>query len=134
MDNILDKIYSHYLDNKEIEIKKKEILSINSLKVLINTKKESNETYYKTEKYFIKITNNNMDKNSIQKYNLTKNNLFLSKFPKEILINNLLKKELYNNIINIHNYYFSENVSILVMDRDGELFIDFFLIFKLTYR
>jgi hypothetical protein len=126
MDNILDKIYSHYFDNKEIEIKKKEILSINSLKVLINTKKESNETYFKTEKYFIKITNNNIDKNSVKKYNLTKNNLFLSKFPKEILINNLLKKELYNNIINIHNYYFSENVSILVMDRDGELFIDFF--------
>jgi hypothetical protein len=130
MDNILDKIYSHYLDIKEIEIKKKEILSLNSLKILINTKKESYETFYNTEKYFIKITNNNinkdMDKNSVKKYNLTKNNLFLSKFPKEILINNLLKKELYNNIINIHNYYFSEDVSILVMDRDGELFIDFF--------
>ena len=108
MDNILDKIYSHYLNNKEIEIKKKEILSLNSLKVLINTKKESNETYSETKKYFIKITNNTnntnkMDNNSVKKYTLTKNDLLLSKFPKEILINNLLKKELTNNIINIHN-------------------------------
>ena len=129
MDNILDKIYSHYLSVEEIKKKKTEILSINSIKPLLNLKKEKNENYYTTNNYFIKITDNilnEQDLNLVKKYKLTNNKLFLHQFPKEILINNLLKKELSNNIINIHNYHFNNNLFILIMDNDGELFKDFF--------
>ena len=128
MDNILDKIYSHYLSDEEIKKKKTEILSINSIKPLLNLKKEKYENYYTTNNYFIKITDNinQIIVDSVKKYTLTDNKLILHQYPKEILINNLLKKELPNNIINIHNYYFNENLFILSMDNEGELFKDFF--------
>ena len=129
MDNILNKIYSHYLSDDEIKKKKKEILSLNSIKPLLNLKKENNENFYINNNYFIKIIDNELKKTqykSVKKYTMTNNKLFLHQFPKEIIINNLLKKELPNNIINIHNYYFNENLSILIMDNEGELFKDFF--------
>jgi hypothetical protein len=129
MDNILDKIYSHYLNDEEIKKKKTEILSLNSIKPLLNLKKEKNENYYTTDNYFIKITETELHDNKsdlVKKYRLSDNKLFLHQFPKEVLINNLLKKELQHNIINIHNYHFNDNLFILIMDNDGELFKDFF--------
>ena len=124
MENILNKIYSHYLSDNEILLKKKEILSLNDIKSF----KKNDSHIINNDKYYI-IINYNLEKNtnfkSIKDYILTENKLFLSQFPKEILINNLLKKELPNNIINIHNYYFNENLSILIMDNEGELFKDF---------
>jgi hypothetical protein len=51
----------------------------------------------------------------------------LGKFPKEIIINNIIRKELEANIVKIHNYYFNNKRQILVMENVGitlkELFI-----------
>ena len=126
MDNILEKIYSHYLNDDEFEKKKNNILSLNSIKILKNINKEQDENFYITNNYFIKINNKEITKKNLNNYTLTNNSLFLDNYPKEILINNLLKKELSENIININNYYFNEKSFILIMDNEGELFEDFF--------
>jgi len=131
MENILNKIHLHYLNDNDIKNKKKEILSRNDIKIFQqdNNYTQKNENLFITNNYFIAIRKNHENTTnlkSIKDYILTENKLFLSQFPKEILINNLLKKELPNNIINIHNYYFNENLFILIMDNEGELFKDFF--------
>ena len=53
--------------------------------------------------------------------------LLLEKFPKEIIINGIIRKELPNNIIKIKNYYFSDEEQILVMEHAGITFKDFII-------
>ena len=121
MENILNKIYSHYLNDEDIKKKKKEILSRNDL----------------TNNYIIDIRDNPekiQNFKSGKDYILTEKKLFLSQFPKEVIINNLLKKELPDNIINIHNYYFSEKLSILIMDNEGVLFKEFLIKYPNDYN
>lgn len=123
MENILDKIYSHSLNDNMIKQKIKKILSLDKIKILFNNK---NEKFYKNNTYFIKYININKNEQYTSKQIESNNNsIFLHQFPKEILIIYLLKKELPENIISINNYYFSDTNFLLIMNNDGELFLDF---------
>ena len=112
MENILQKIYTHYLSDDKIKEKEKTIKNIPGIKkVTINVNRDIE--LYQTKKYFTKFDKRTTDQ---KKYILTKNTLDLGKFPKEILINNILYKELPNNIVKIHNYYFNNTKQILIME------------------
>ena len=112
MENILQKIFTHYLSDDDLNKKEKTIKNIPGIKK-VNYPAQRNIDLYQTKKYFIKFDKRTTDQ---KKYILTKNSLHLGKFPKEILINNILHKELPNNIVKIHNYYFNSNKQILIME------------------
>ena len=119
MEDIIKKVYSHYLSDKQLLEKEKEILMLNDLKKF-DFKGRNIDLYY-NENYFIKIDHRNEDQ---QKYKLEDKNLMLGKFPKEIIINNILRKELEANIVKINNYYFNDTKQILVMENAGITFKD----------
>ena len=119
MEDIIKKVYSHYLSDKELLEKEKEILMLNDLKKF-DFKGRNIDLYY-NENYFIKIDHRNEDQ---QKYKLENKSLMLGKFPKEIIINNILRKELSENIVKINNYYFNNTKQILVMENTGITFKD----------
>ena len=112
MENILQKIFTHYLSDDDLNKKEKTIKNIPGIKK-VNYPAQRNIDLYQTKKYFIKFDKRTTDQ---KKYILTKNSLHLGKFPKEILINNILQKELPNNIVKIHNYYFNNTKQILIME------------------
>ena len=112
MENILQKIFTHYLSDDIIKEKEKTIKNIPGIKkVNINVNRDIE--LYQTKKYFTKFDKRISEQ---KKYILTKNTLDLGKFPKEIIINNILHKELPNNIVKIHNYYFNNTNQILIME------------------
>jgi len=117
MDDIIKKVYSHYLSDKELLEKEKEILLLNDIKKF-DFKGRNIDLYY-NQYYFIKIDHRHEDQ---QKYKLEDNILLLGKFPKEIIINNILRKELGENIVKINNYYFNSSRQILVMENAGITF------------
>jgi hypothetical protein len=161
METILNKIFTHYLDQSELLLKEKEVLSIQDLKLC--EKLNRNVTLYCNENYFIKIEYRKanqkkylLELKSSNKctpliYNpnnlgvqvcapkrevvcnfelpicLNNDYLLLQKFPKEIIINGIIRKELPNNIIKIKKYYFSDEEQILVMEHAGITFKDFIL-------
>jgi hypothetical protein len=118
MEDIIKKVYSHYLSDKELLEKEKEILQLNDLKKF-DFKGVRNINLYYNENYFIKIDHRNNDQKS---YKLEHNKLLLGKFPKEIIINNILRKELEFNIVKINNYYYNDRKQILVMQNEGITF------------
>jgi hypothetical protein len=110
MNNIIIKIFNHYLDHNKLDkIEKKLIKNMNILKYTGRNVK----LYYSNNK-FIKIDYRNSDQKT---YFSNDDSLYLGKFPKEILINNILRKELPNNIIKIKNYYFNSNKQIIIMEK-----------------
>jgi len=117
MDDIIKKVYSHYLSDNELLLKEKEILELSDINKF-DFKGRNIDLYY-NENYFIKIDNRNENQ---KKYILTKNSLMLGKFPKEIIINNIIRKELEANIVKINNYYFNDKKQILVMENAGITF------------
>jgi len=112
MENILNKIYTHFITDDKINEKEKTIKNISGIKK-VNIKVNRDIDLYQTKKYFTKFDKRTTDQ---KKYTFTKNTLHLGKFPKEILINNILHKELPNNIVKIQNYYFNNNKQILIME------------------
>jgi hypothetical protein len=119
MEDIIKKVYLHYLSDKVLLEKEKEILMLNDLKKF-DYKGRNIDLYY-NENYFIKIDHRNKDQ---QKYKLEDKMLMIGKFPKEIIINNILRKELEANIVKINNYYFNSSKQILVMENAGITFKD----------
>ena len=119
MEDIIKKIYSHYLSDKELLEKEKEILMLNDLKKLDFEDQKVN--LYYNNNYFIKIT---CIHEYTKEYKLTNNYLIIDKFPLEIIINNILRKELPNNIVKFNNYYFNNSKQILVMENAGNTFRD----------
>ena len=141
MEAILNKIFNHYLDHSELLIKEKEILSLKDLvlcdyigrKVRLYCNKNS---FIKLDYRKINLEKNLLDVKSNNKCNsfifklpvcLNNNLLLLDKFPKEIIITNIIRKELPNNIIKIKNYYFSNQEQILLMEHAGITFKDFII-------
>jgi hypothetical protein len=118
MEDIIKKVYSHYLSEKELLEKEKEILMLKDIKKF-DFKALRNISLYSNENYFIKIDYRNNDQKS---YKLEDNMLMVGKFPKEIIINNILRKELEFNLVKIHNYYFNNTKQILVMENAGVTF------------
>lgn len=114
MEAILNKIFLHYLDQSELLKKEKEILSIKDLQKY-NYKGRTISLYF-NDSYFIKI---DYRKNDQKKYILKDNSLLLGKFPKEIILIGILRKELPNNIVKIKNYYFNSEQQILIMENEG---------------
>jgi len=161
METILNKIFTHYLDQSDLLKKEKEILSMKGLVICDHIGR--NVTLYCNENYFIKIEYRKVNQKkyllelkSSNKctpliYNpnnlgvkvcapkreivcdfelpicLNNDYLLLEKFPKEIIINGIIRKELPNNIIKIKNYYFSDEEQILVMEHAGITFKDFII-------
>jgi hypothetical protein len=123
MEDIIKKVYSHYLSDKELLEKEKEILMLNDLKKF-DFKALRNISLYSNENYFIKIDYRN---NNQKSYKLEDNILMLGKFPKEIIINNILRKELEFNIVKIHNYYYNDAKQILIMENAGITFKEIIL-------
>jgi hypothetical protein len=121
MENILQKIFTHYLSDDDLNKKEKTIKNITNIKK-VHYPTQRNIELYKSKKYFTKFDKRTTDQ---KKYTLTKNTLHLGKFPKEILINNILHKELPNNIVKIHNYYFNSNKQILIMENLPMTFKDY---------
>lgn len=119
--NILFKIYSHFVTNEEMIRQKK---TITDRFIENNIKTERNIKLYTDENYFAKFDNRITDQ---KKFILKKNSLYLGKFPKEILINNILRKELPENIIKINNYYFNNQEQLLVMENIPLRLSDFFI-------
>jgi len=117
MDDIIKKVYSHYLSDNELLLKEKEILELSDIKKF--DFKGRNINLYYNENYFIKIDNRNENQ---KKYIKTNKSLMLGKFPKEIIINNIIRKELEANVIKINNYYFNDKKQILVMENAGITF------------
>jgi hypothetical protein len=117
MDDIIKKVYSHYLSDNELLLKEKEILELSDIKKF-DFKGRNIDLYY-NENYFIKIDNRNENQ---KKYIVTKKSLMLGKFPKEIIINNIIRKELDANIVKINNYYFNDKKQILIMENAGITF------------
>jgi hypothetical protein len=117
MEDILKKVYLHYLSDKELLEKEKEILMLKDI-TKFDFKGRNIDLYY-NENYFIKIDHRNEDQKN---YKLEDRLLMLGKFPKEIIINNILRKELEFNIVKIHNYYFNDIKQILVMENAGITF------------
>jgi len=117
MDDIIKKVYSHFLSDTELLEKEKDILSLNDLKKFNHVGYRSNivDIYY-NKNYFIKIERRQTNQ---QNYILEKKSLMLGKFPKEIIINNILRKELKENIVEINNYYFNNSKQIIVMENVG---------------
>ena len=88
MDDIIKKVYSHFLSDTELLKKEKEILSLKDIKKFNNTGSRRNiVNLYYNNNYFIKIENRITDK---KKYILTDKSLMIDKFQKEIIINNIL--------------------------------------------
>jgi hypothetical protein len=122
MEDIIKKVYSHYLSDNELLQKEKEIYSLKDLKKF-DFKGRNIELYY-NENYFIKIDHRQEDQ---KKYVFEKSSLMLGKFPKEIIINNIIRKELEANVVKINNYYFNDKKQILVMENAGITFKDFII-------
>jgi hypothetical protein len=114
MEAILNKVFLHYLDQSELLKKQKEILSIKDLQKY-NYKGRKVSLYF-NDSYFIKIDYRKEDQ---KKYIIKDNSLFLQKFPKEIILTDILRKELPNNIVKIKNYYFNNENQILIMENAG---------------
>ena len=108
--NILLKIYYHFVSDEEIT-KQQNIIIERMKKINIDVKRDIE--MYLGDNYFVKFDKRTTDQ---RKYILTDNSLYLGKFPKEIIINNILRKELPNNIIKINNYYFNNHNQILIME------------------
>ena len=108
--NILLKIFYHFVSDEEIS-KQQKIIIERMQKINIDVKRDIE--MYLGDNYFVKFDKRTTDQ---KKYILTDNSLYLGKFPKEIIINNFLRKELPNNIIKINNYYFNNHNQILIME------------------
>lgn len=108
--NILLKIFYHFVSDEEIT-KQQKIIIERMKKINIDVKRDIE--MYLGNNYFVKFDKRTTDQ---RKYILTYNSLYLGKFPKEIIINNILRKELPNNIIKINNYYFNNYNQILIME------------------
>ena len=106
---ILDKIFSHYISDNEIQIIQSKLTK--GLKTL-NYSGRKIKLYYNND-IFIKIDTRTTDQ---KKYIINNDSLLLGKFPKEILINNILRKELPDNIVKIINYYFNNKMQIIIME------------------
>jgi hypothetical protein len=119
MEDIIKKVYSHYISDNELLLKEKEILSLKNIQEFKYIGRNIN--LYYNENYFIKIDHRSENQ---EKYILNDNSLMLGKFPKEIIINNLLRKECEQNIIKINNYYFNNTTQILIMENAGITFKD----------
>jgi len=119
MEDIIKKVYSHYISDNELLLKEKEILSLKNIQEFKYIGRNIN--LYYNENYFIKIDHRSKNQ---EKYILNDNSLMLGKFPKEIIINNILRKECEQNIIKINNYYFNNTKQILIMENAGITFKD----------
>jgi GNAT superfamily N-acetyltransferase len=108
--NILLKIFYHFVSDEEIS-KQTKIIIERMQKININVNRDIE--MYLGDNYFVKFDKRTTDQ---KKYILTDSSLYLGKFPKEIIINNFLRKELPNNIIKINNYYFNNHNQILIME------------------
>ena len=106
---ILDKIFSHYISDNGLQIIQSKLTK--GLKTL-NYSGRKIKLYYNND-IFIKIDTRTTDQ---EKYIINNDSLLLGKFPKEILINNILRKELPNNIVKIINYYFNSKTQIIIME------------------
>jgi len=108
--NILLKIFYHFVSDEDIA-KQTKIIIERMKKINISIIRDIE--MYSDENYFVKFDKRTSDQ---RKYILTDNSLYLGKFPKEIIINNFLRKELPSNIVKINNYYFNNNNQILIME------------------
>jgi hypothetical protein len=106
---ILNKIFSHYISDNELQTIQSKLTK--GLKTL-NYSGRKIKLYYNND-IFIKIDTRTTDQ---EKYIINNDSLLLGKFPKEILINNILRKELPDNIVKIINYYFNNKTQIIIME------------------
>lgn len=106
---ILNKIFSHYISDNELQTIQSKLTK--GLKTL-NYSGRKIKLYYNND-IFIKIDTRTTDQ---EKYIINNDSLLLGKFPKEILINNILRKELPDNIVKIINYYFNNKMQIIIME------------------
>ena len=78
---------------------------------------------YADENYFIKIDKRTTDQ---EKYIFNKNSLYLGKFPKEIIINEILRSCLRPNVVKINNFFFNNSEQMLVLENIPLRVSDFF--------
>lgn len=126
-DYALKKILTHYISQKQMEEK---IKYYQDSFVVKNYKGRDIELYY-DNKIFIKI-----DKRfeHHDKYKIFNEKIYVSKFIKEILINNIIRNKLPNHAIKIHNYYFTNERQILIMENIKLTLKDFIIKNKHNYK
>ena len=118
---IIEKIFVHFVNDDFLYEKQNEIN-----KFMKKNDYDGLRTIdiYENDKLFCKI---DYRKTNQEKYIFGDTSLYLGKFPKEILINKLLRSKLPQNIVHIHDYFFNSNKQIIIMEKIPMTFTSFII-------
>lgn len=113
-------IIGRYVSSEEMTKQKSYVISkFNKFNIDVTR----NIEMYADENYFIKIDKRTTDQ---EKYIFNKDSLYLGKFPKEIIINEILRSCLRPNVVKINNFFFNNSEQMLVLENIPLRVSDFF--------